>query len=136
MIKGFNKSFIFNLNNNNEANINLIFYIDTIIICGSIYKSYQKFFAVITRRFMFPVITHLPQSSSAGCGLTGAPSIWIARSSRAMTINRSNHSPFSPVPVTIRLFRSVPVIIRLDRIIYATEYHLICRLLPHPPNAA
>lgn len=26
------------------------------------------------------------------------------------------------------------VIIRLDRIIHATEYHLICRLLPSPPG--
>lgn len=36
------KSFIFNLNYNDEANINLTLYIDTIIICGSTYKSYQK----------------------------------------------------------------------------------------------
>ena len=69
---------------------------------------------------MFPVITHLPQSSSAGCGLTGVSSIWIARSSRAMTLNRSNPNlhPHRHYPAF-----SFSVIIRLDRIIHTAEHH-------------
>ncbi len=59
-------------------------------------------------------------SSPAGCGLTEVSSIWIARSSRAMTLNRSNPNlhPLSHYPAF-----SFSVIIRLDRIIHAAEHH-------------
>ena len=51
-----------------------------------------NFLTVIIRldRIIHTAEHHFP--SPAGCGLTGAPSIWIARSSRAMTLKESNRA--------------------------------------------